>query len=336
MAGTLALLAILSALHAQPQQQAVPAGSASGQILPQPLDAERLRPNYVLHPGDQIQIRAFEMDDVSERPLRIDGDGYLDLPTLGRVKAAGLNLDTLQATLVELAKKYVRVPQIYITVIQYTSEPIYFVGAFKSPGIYSLSGKQTLVELMSANGGLDPTASRRIKVTRRKESGALPLPTAVVSPDGNTSSVEINMASLRDNLTPAEDIVLQPFDVVSVERAEMVYVAGEVGHVGGFDLRERDSISVIQALTLAGGLSASAKPKTASILRPVSNSSQRFEIPLNLDRILKGLEADRPLLPNDVLYIPKASGVKHSLGRTLLIVLPIIGSITGILVATTR
>ena len=96
------------------------------------------------------------------------------------------------------------------------------------------------------------------------------------------------MASLRDNINPAEDVVLQPFDVISVERAERVYVTGEVSRVGAFELQDRESISVIQALTLAGGLTQSADSKIARILRPIQNTSRRAEIPLNLQQILSG------------------------------------------------
>ena len=144
------------------------------------------------------------------------------------------------------------------------------------------------------------------------------------------------MASLQQNVNPAEDIVLQPFDVISVQRADMVYVTGEVGRVGAFELQERDSISVIQALTIAGGLTPNADAKVAKILRPVSNTSRRTEIPLSLDKILAGKESDRPLLPNDVLYVPKSSSLKRGLGRTTLFILPTAASVAGIVYAATR
>jgi polysaccharide export outer membrane protein len=189
--------------------------------------------------------------------------------------------------------------------------------------------------MMSAIGGLQPGASRRIKLTRRKEYGDIPLPNAVPAPDGSGASVEINMASLRDNLNPAEDIILQPFDAISVERAELVYVTGEVGKAGGFDLVDRDSMSVIQALTLAGGTGPDANTKMAWILRPISNTSKRAQIPLDLQRILKGQDLDRPLLPNDVLYVPRASGLKGH-WKTLLVLIPVAVSIATITVLVTR
>ena len=64
----------------------------------------------------------------------------------------------------------------------------------------------------------------------------IPLPNAVVDQDNKVSSVEINIGSLRDNVNPAEDIVLQPYDKISVEHAEQVYTQGAIAHVGAFDL----------------------------------------------------------------------------------------------------
>jgi polysaccharide export outer membrane protein len=270
------------------------------------------------------------MPEVSDRAFRIDSDGFVTIPELGRVKAAGVMLENLETVLQGLAKSFVRTPQVTVTVVHFSSEPVFFVGAFKAPGIYPLGGQRNLLEMMSAVGGLQPTASRRIKVTRRKEYGAIPLPATVTAQDGSITSVEIRIASLRENPMPGEDLVLQPFDVISVEDAEKVYVTGEVAKVGAFDLLERDSISVIQALTLAGGLSASADLKSASILRPVLNTSRRAEIPLNLERILKGQDTDRPLLPNDVLYVPKNSGLKN-MGRALLVAVPLAGTVATIM-----
>jgi polysaccharide export outer membrane protein len=335
----LALAVTSGGAFAQLQPQP-PAQQQAGPTVPQQdlnPQLQQLRPNYVLRPGDQILIRAFEVEEISERPFRVDGDGFVNLPVLGRLKAGGLTVENLEASLIQLLKKYVVQPQVTVTVVQFSSEPVFFVGAFKAPGIYPLAGRRTLVEMMSSIGGLQSTASRRIKIVRRKEYGAIPLRSAVPAPDGNGTSVEINMASLRDNLNPAEDIVLEPFDVVSVERAEMVYVIGEVGKVGAFELQERDSISVIQALTLAGGLAPSANGKTAWILRPVMNTSRRAQITLDVQRILAGQDRDKPLLPNDVLFVPKSGLLSaKNVGRAAIIALPAALAVTSIALTLTR
>ena len=327
-----ALIAIalsgLPAFGQDPTQVQTPRPSINSQL-------DQLRPNYVLRAGDQILIRAFEMEEISEKPFRIDGDGYLNLPVLGRIKAAGLTVERLESVLVDASKRYVRQPQISVTVVQFSSEPVFFVGAFKAPGIYPLGGQRTLVEMISAVGGLTPTASRRLKLTRRSEYGSIPLPNAIPLPDGSGSSVDINLASLQNNVNPAEDILLQPFDVLSVDRAELVYVVGEVSRNGGLDLQEKDSLSVMQALTMAGGFNVTANTKVAWILRPISNTSRRAQIPLNMARILKGQDPDKPLMPNDVLFIPKANFLLGD-KRNLIQLIPMLVGFASLGIALTR
>src|SRR5260370_4363166 len=190
------------------------------------------------------------------------------MPLIGRVHAAGMTLQELENDLVKRLREYIREPQVTVMVVTFRSEPVFFVGAFRSPGIYPLQGRRTLVEMLTAVGGLQPNAARQVKLTRRAEYGAIPLPSAVEDPEKKVSTVEISMGSLRENVNPAEDILLQPYDVISVERAVLVYVSGEVAKVGPIDMGERDSLSVAQALTQSGGLPTAANRAAFRVLRP--------------------------------------------------------------------
>jgi polysaccharide export outer membrane protein len=192
-------------------------------------------------------------------------------------------------------------------VVQFRSEPVFFLGAFRTPGIYPLQGRRTLVEMLSSVGGLLPEASRRIRITRRDEYGPIPLPNAVQSADGKTSTVEISLESLTQNVNPDEDIVLLSYDVVYAERAERVYVSGEVVKVAAIELAERQTISVIQALTEAGGFTQFAIRDRVRVLRPIVGTTRRAEIEIDMKRVYEGKDVDFPLLPNDVLYVPRSS-----------------------------
>ena len=273
---------------------------------PAELPADSIRPNYVLGPNDQFLIRAPRVEEINERPFRIDAEGFINLPLIGRVRAGGLTVQQLEAELVKRLREYIVDPQVIITMSQFRSEPVFFVGQFRAPGIYPLQGRRTLVEMLSSIGGLQPNASRHIKVTRRAEYGTIPLSNAVDDPEKKISTVEISMGSLRENVNPAEDIVLQPYDVVSVERAELVYINGEVGKVGGIELGERDSVSIAQALTMAGGFGHDANRGKVRILRPILNTDRRAAIDVDVGRILEGKENDVPLLPNDMLYVSRS------------------------------
>jgi polysaccharide biosynthesis/export protein len=265
---------------------------------------ESIRPTYELGPSDQIMVRVPDAEELDGKTFRIEDDGTATLPLVGVVKMGGLTVSQIEDDLKNRLKVYVRNPLVSITVVQFRSAPIFFVGQFQKPGIYALQGRHTLVEMLQTAGGLLPTAGRRIKVTRKSESGPIPLGAAVVDPGTKTSSVEISLVSLTQNINPAEDIELQPYDVVSVDRAEQVYLMGAFGKQGGIEVGDRDYISALQLLAQAGGLSAGAIPEKALILRPVLDTARRAVIPINLTKVLTTEGNDYPLLPNDILFVP--------------------------------
>jgi polysaccharide biosynthesis/export protein len=323
------LVAALSvpAFSQQPQPvaggQTPQAPPAAGQAPPAAEPAgEQVRPDYTFAAGDQILIRAPGADEINEKPFRIDAEGFLNLPLIGRVKAGGLNITQLEAELVKRLREYIVQPQVFVSVTQFHGAPVFFEGMFLHPTIVTLQGRRTLLEMLAVVGGLQPNAARRIKIRRMAEYGVIPLPGAVQDPEKKYSVVEISMASLRESINPAEDIVLEPYDVVSVDRAELIYVSGEVVKIGGIELGERDSMSITQALALSGGFTKDANRSKARVLRPVLNTNRRAEIDINLNGIYEGKVNDFPLLPNDVLFIP------HSNERTILTVAGTIGMAT--------
>ena len=296
-----------SALAQQPQPAQGGAQNAPPVAAPQTqLPPDTIRANYVLGPNDQILIREPQAEEINEKPFRIDADGNINLPLLGRLHVAGMTYQELEADLDRRLREYIREPQVVVVVTQFRSEPVFFVGAFRSPGIYPLQGRRSLVEMLTAVGGLQPNASRHITLTRREEYGLIPLPNALVDSSKKLSTVEISMGSLRENVNPAEDILLQPYDVISVGRAELVYLSGEVGRTGGIELGERDSISVLQAVIQSGGFTRDAARGKVRILRPVEGTNRRAVIDVDLKRVFEGKDLDIPLLPNDVLYVPRS------------------------------
>ncbi len=292
--------------NAQPQ-----AGTPNpaAQNAPQPaqqLPPDTVRPNYVLGPNDQILIRAPEAEEIDNRPFRIDGDGNINLPLVGRIHAAGMSLQELEADLVKRLREYIREPQVFVTVVQFRSEPVFFVGLFTKPGVYPLQGNRTLIEMLAAVGGLQANASRYIKITRHEEYGPIPLPEAIVDPEKKISTVEISIGSLQQNMNPAENILLQPYDQIQVGRAEPVFVNGEVSKVGGVELGERDSISILQVLSQSGGFSRDAKKGEVRILRPVLGTNRRYVIKVDVAELFDGKGLDVPLLPGDIVYVPRS------------------------------
>jgi polysaccharide biosynthesis/export protein len=305
----LAAIASLGVVPASIQAQNPPApgqANAPAQPAAPPAQVPSIRPNYVLGANDQVLLRAPQVEEINERPFRIDTDGFITLPLVGRVRASGLTVQALETDVTDRLRQFVREPQVLITVVQFHSEPVFVNGEFRVPGIYPLEGR-TLVEMLASVGGTLPDASRRIKITRRAEYGPIPLPGAIEDPERKGSSVEVSIAALSENVNPAEDLVLKPYDIVSVERAGRIYVTGEVGRPGAIELNSRDSVSITQALAEAGGFSVNAVRTKARVLRQVTGTSRRAEIDIDLKRVFEGKDTDFPLLANDALFIPRAN-----------------------------
>ncbi|MDQ6706772.1 MAG: polysaccharide export protein, partial [Acidobacteriota bacterium] len=237
-------------------------------------------------------------------------------PLIGQVHAAGKTLDELQRELSDRLKVHVRDPEVTVGIAEYKSQPVSVVGAVKNPGVYQLQGNKTVIEILSAAGGIEPDAGYSVKITGRREWGLIPLPTARLDSSGEFSVAELNLQSLMEASNPRENLMLDPNDVISVPRGKLVYAVGEVRKAGGFVLRERETISVLQVLSLAEGLDRTAGPEHARILRAQADGQKRVEFPVDLKRIMAGKAEDIALRPDDILFVPN-SAAKSAALRTL-------------------
>jgi polysaccharide export outer membrane protein len=270
---------------------------------------------YVLGPDDVIALKALDADEISNPSIRIDPSGYISLPMLGRVAAGGLTVQALEKDLSTRLRTYVREPVVAVSVVEYRSQPVSVIGTVGQPGVHQLEGRKTLIEILAKAGGLRPEAGNTIKITRRAEWGLIPLPSAVKDPSGQFSVAQVKVKSIMQATNPEENILIKPNDVISVPRAELVYVIGDVKKPGGFILSERGSISGLQALAMADGFAPTAAPKRAMIIRQPPGA-KRIEIPANLRDILSGKQSDVELLPDDILFVP-TNATKSALVRAV-------------------
>ncbi|MDW8129032.1 MAG: polysaccharide biosynthesis/export family protein [Bryobacterales bacterium] len=262
------------------------------------------RQAYVLGPGDEIVIRALDVPEISDRSVRIDMQGLINLPMVGRVQAGGLSVEELEAELTRRLRTYVIEPQVTVSITQFRSQPVSVLGAVGNPGVLQLEGRRSLFEVLSLAGGLRPDAGDTIRITRRREWGRIPLPGAYEDASGQFWVAEVPVKAVMEAQNPEQNILVCPFDVITVPRAQMVYVIGSVRKPGGFVLGDREILTALQALSLAEGLDRGAAPQNAKILRASQGSPTRTEIPIDLKRILQGKASDVPLGPEDILFVP--------------------------------
>lgn len=265
------------------------------------------RSTYLLGPDDVISVRVLDVDELSSQTARLDLQGFIDLPLIGKVKAEGLTLDALKEELTRRLQDQVKKPSVILSIMEFHSEPISIIGAVNRPGVHQLQGHKTLIEALSLAEGLRPDAGGTIKITRQKEFGPIPLASAKKDSTGEFTVATVSVKAITNAVSPEENIAVKPNDVISVPVAEMVYVVGSVKRPGGFVLSGKQSLSTLQAISLAEGLERTAKAQKARIIRPNADLTAKLQIPINLDKILAGKSEDIDLRANDILFVPDSA-----------------------------
>jgi len=263
---------------------------------------------YVLGPNDQIVIHAVDVPDISEKPQRLDSNGDLRLPMIGRVHAAGMTTVELENEITKRLRVYLQQPDVSITVAESHSQPVSVIGAVATPGVKQLDGGKTLVEILSLSGGLSADAGPTLRIARKLAQGRIPLAEAADDPTGTFSIADLDARALLEGRTPEKNIAVQPNDVISVPRADLIYVIGEVSRPGPVPLAGGHSISIMEAVSSSGGTLRTAAPSRVRILRRVAGQDKRTEMEVNLQKIMNGKENDLALAAGDILVIPDSSG----------------------------
>lgn len=262
--------------------------------------------SYVLGPGDQFSLEVPDLEELNGKTHRIDGDGTVNLPLVGRIQAAGLTLAEFEHKLDEKLSDQLKEPHITVTVTETLSSPVTVIGSVNTPGVHQVRGNQSLAEVISMAGGLKPDAGYLVTVTRKADYGPLPLKNCTEDKVNNVFTGTVNMTDIIDAKNPAENIRIYPNDVITVPRAKLIYVIGEVKRQGGFTLEQHQSVPILQVLALAEGLTPSASKGKTVIMRQEPGSTARTEIHVDLGKIMKGKESDVSLLPDDILFVPNS------------------------------
>jgi polysaccharide biosynthesis/export protein len=288
--------------------------------------------DYVLDSGDLLGIEVFDVPELT-RDVRVSESGLISLPLLPvRVRAAGLTAFQLQDKLAELlmVNGFVSSPQVTVSVKEQHGQPITVVGAVRAPMVIQAVRQMTLLEVLSRAGGIADDAAGQILVTPAARpvspesaetpdlaaEAAEPSTAATPEPSELTESftLRVSLTDLLDTGDPKFNLVLHGGDVVSVPRAGIVYAVGAVERPGGFVMaNDRQQLTVLKVLALAGGLTPTAKKKSAVIIRQSADSEQR-QVPVDLERILAFKGEDPVMSQSDILFVP-TSGGKQAMGR---------------------
>jgi polysaccharide biosynthesis/export protein len=284
-----------------------PAASTAANVPTTPSPASPSSTSYVLGPEDQITVRVFAADDIPDKPVQIDNDGTVTLPMIGQVHAAGLTVEQLQANLVTAYKKYFKDPQVTVQVNDFRSQPVSVAGNVNTPGVVQLKGNRNLMEVLGQAGGLRADAGDSVLITRNLSEGPIPVAGAFTDPTGKYSVAHIDVRAVMSGKDPEGNITIKPHDVITVARARMVYVLGNVTRPGGYVMTDNETMSVTQAIAVAGGWDKTARLSQAKVLR-ADGGAERESIPLDVKKIMENKSPDLQLKPDDILYVPNSMG----------------------------
>jgi polysaccharide export outer membrane protein len=245
--------------------------------------------DYVIGSQDVLTIQVFDQADLGGK-YTVEADGTFTFPLVGRVQAGGLTLRAFETELRnKLADGYFKNPQVTVAVETYRSQRVFVMGEVRQPGPVPLTGGMTLIEALARAGSTLPTASGEVAIVRAPKDAKGP-----VLP-GQDANGNVERASIKDLEGGAlsQNFDLHDGDTIFVPRAETIYVFGQVKNPGAYSLTERET-TVLQALSLAGGVTENGAMNRVKVIRIVKGDKK--EVKTKLTDLVK---------PGDTVIVPE-------------------------------
>ncbi|MFZ1341684.1 SLBB domain-containing protein [Thiothrix eikelboomii] len=240
---------------------------------------------------DLLDITVFKVPDLT-RSVRVDGQGYITYPLVGKLRAKGLRPAQLEQQLASLLEKtYMHNPQVTVLVKESTQNRVTVEGAVRLPGVFPVVGSMTVLQALAKAGGLTEQADSRRAILLRKDA------------KGELSQQPIDIAAIRQGRL--QDFILLQDDRLVVQDAiyNRFTVSGAVGQPGVYPLKE--GMTVMQAVATAGGMTRLAnKYKALVFRRGLDGREQHYAV--NLDAIYRGTSLDPMIQQDDRIVILEA------------------------------
>ena len=238
-----------------------------------------------LSPGDLLKISVYGNPDLTTL-TRILPNGTITFPLIGVVPVGGFSQAHAEEIIAGKLRDGGFVKNATVTLfVQERSEvpnsSVTLLGQVLHSGTYSLDPEtpgsvSTIVQLLAKAGGTSDKAADHLFLVRKE--------------NGQPKRQRVDLADLVGNGNIKADIVLNNGDVVLVPEMDVFYIYGEVQHPGRYQL-ERD-MSVMQGLSVAGGLTARGSVRGMELNRQVGSEIKSYKSNL-----------DDKMQPNDVVYV---------------------------------
>lgn len=200
--------------------------NAAGTIDPEQFMVRSSGPEatgYRIGPADKLRVTVLQVEDLSFPEIVVDASGKLQLPLLGSVQAAGLTPAELSADLqTRLGERYLRNPQVSVSVSEAASQKVIVDGAVAKPGVYLMRGRTTLLQAVAmAEGGTQIADLKKVAVFRTVE--------------GRRMIAVFDLAAIRRGQATDPEVLGDDIIVVDTSR---------------LNARYRDILAVLPALTV--------------------------------------------------------------------------------------
>jgi polysaccharide export outer membrane protein len=250
-------------------------------------------------PGDLLDISEFHTPEFRST-VRVTAAGTVSLPLAGEVAVQGMDEPQAEKAIADAlsAKGMLRHPQVQVLVIASVGQDLSILGEVMRPGVYPFGVHHRLLDLLAAASGATPAAGTLAYVYHRDDSVA------------HLVELDRSGASVDERHNPE----LTAGDTVQISRAGLVYVVGDVIRPGGFTMEPGQTMTVLQAVSLAWGPSQNAALTKALLIR--EQGGGRTVTSLNLKRMLRGQDPDVPIGERDILFVPD-SVAKNLWNRTM-------------------
>jgi polysaccharide biosynthesis/export protein len=271
------------------------AGTANGSVLSSTTKSSETAPNagsasaIRLGAGDLLDVSVYGVPDLATK-TRVANSGDVYLPLVDYVHVAGLTLDEAQTVIEKrfIAGGFLVDPHVSVFVDEYASQGANVLGEVNRPGVYPVLGKQRLLDIVAAAGGLSDKAGRTATISHRDD------------PETVTVAVRGGTQAGQDNNT----VEVLPGDTIVVSKADVVYVVGDVNRPSGLIMDSGD-LTVMQAIALVGGTTRTSKLGGVKIIRKQNGTLTEMSVPLK--KILQAKSPDVPMQANDILFVPSSA-----------------------------
>ncbi len=252
---------------------------------------------YILSPGDEIYVDVFNHEELSGT-FTIGPDGKKTLPVVGVLQLAGLTREQAGKRISQaLAPQYQTQITASVRVEKYVGNRFAITGGVLKPASYMFNYRPTLLNLISAAGGI-PAA--QLKPSGEQAPKPFTIYCTVVRGDERLSMIDISSLIYDHDLTL--NFHLQQGDSIHIHelKTSPLYIMGEVKKPGYYNVSPNSTL--LDALTQAGSLTDDAAKKRIHV---VHMNSYTHEV-INLYELAEpDATLDVALEPGDLVYVPK-------------------------------